>query len=335
MKPIRLCVIGAGIIWHDFHKESLERLSEYFEIAAFCARSPETLERAREGFPEAAGYRDVDKALADSRVDAALVLTPIPLNATMAIRALEADKDVFLEKPVAMSESECIRLEQAVARSGRTVYVLENQAYDSRIVAAASAVSDGVIGRPVAFEAVTHFFFGGERSQVGAYAETSWRAQPEFPLGIVFDGGVHDLAGFRMLFGGPWAVYARGYSMREGYGEFDLVRMTLLYGTPGDQLEGHFSHGVCFPGGDNHLTIRGSEGILRIAAGDVVAVDSDGDHELLEVADGESHALMWDALAEAVAAGQEPAYTLSDALGEVRTLLAADRSIRAGRVEPV
>ncbi|GAH92175.1 unnamed protein product, partial [marine sediment metagenome] len=37
----------------------------------------------------------------ESFIDAVIVMTPIPMNPVVAIEALEAGKDVFLEKPMA------------------------------------------------------------------------------------------------------------------------------------------------------------------------------------------------------------------------------------------
>ncbi len=196
MKPIRICLVGGGLIWKQVHSRNMRRGNETFEVTGICARSRTTRKAVVEEFAGAREYSSLDELFeADSvgRYDALLVLTPIPLNASVAIRALEHGKIVFVEKPVAMSEAECAALEVAGRRASVPLYILENNAYDSRFKTAADIVRSGRIGTPISARRVTHLYLGGDRNEAGEYGASQWREAPEYPLGIVFDGGIRTI----------------------------------------------------------------------------------------------------------------------------------------------
>src|SRR5260370_3437989 len=55
--------------------------------------------------------------------DVVHILTPPDSHATLAMEALRAGAHVFVEKPMAMSEQECIAMAAAAVRAGRAVVV--------------------------------------------------------------------------------------------------------------------------------------------------------------------------------------------------------------------
>lgn len=65
--------------------------------------------------------RDWRTLLARDRIDAVIVSTPPSLHAEMCVEALEAGKHVLCEKPLARWPSECRRIVDAAARSGRVL----------------------------------------------------------------------------------------------------------------------------------------------------------------------------------------------------------------------
>lgn len=65
---------------------------------------------------------DVASALADPGVDVALICSPNRLHAPQAIQALEADKDVILEIPIALNEADSRQIVQVAGERGRRVF---------------------------------------------------------------------------------------------------------------------------------------------------------------------------------------------------------------------
>ena len=68
-------------------------------------------------------YTDADQLIHDPKVDAVYVATPPGTHALYAIKALEAGKPVYVEKPMALNEEECRQMVDASLRTGVPLFV--------------------------------------------------------------------------------------------------------------------------------------------------------------------------------------------------------------------
>ena len=69
-------------------------------VAALCDIYAEPIDRVRQKIPEAKGFSDHKKLLEMKELDAVLIATPDHWHATCTIDALNAGKDVYVEKPL-------------------------------------------------------------------------------------------------------------------------------------------------------------------------------------------------------------------------------------------
>ena len=68
-------------------------------------------------------FDNADNLLANPDVNAVYIATPPSSHLYYALKALEAGKDVYLEKPMVLSEQEAVALEQAVSKSKQKLVV--------------------------------------------------------------------------------------------------------------------------------------------------------------------------------------------------------------------
>jgi len=68
-------------------------------------------------------FDNADNLLANPDVNAVYIATPPSSHLYYALKALEAGKDVYLEKPMVLSEQEAVALEQAVSKSEQKLVV--------------------------------------------------------------------------------------------------------------------------------------------------------------------------------------------------------------------
>lgn len=92
-------------------------------------------------------YRDYERMLQRSGIDAVIIATPMQLHAPMAIAALERDIHVLSEVPAGVSLDQCRALVRA-CRSSRAVYMMaENCVYLRNNMLVAELVRRGLFGQ--------------------------------------------------------------------------------------------------------------------------------------------------------------------------------------------
>jgi myo-inositol 2-dehydrogenase / D-chiro-inositol 1-dehydrogenase len=92
-------------------------------LAAIACRSSETAEAARKDYPDAAVELDYRALLARRDIDTVDIVVPNDLHEEIGVAALEAGKDVLLEKPLAPTLAACDRLIETARRTGRVLSV--------------------------------------------------------------------------------------------------------------------------------------------------------------------------------------------------------------------
>ncbi len=321
---IQLGVVGPGLIWHHSHRHALAQQGDRVQVAAVCARSAATLDNA--GVPDARRYSSIDELLAAPDLDAVLVLTPIALNAPTAIAALRAGKTVFLEKPAAISLEQGYALLEAEQASGTHVYVLEQAAYGAPLLTMQRLLAERQLGTLVLYDRISHGLLDAGTHDCGGYGKTLWRQRAEFPLGSLFDGGIHEIAELTRLFGVPSSVSASGGKWRKGFGAYDEILMQFSYGSG---LRGIFSHSAALPGVHHGFTIRGTTRTLRPNGHSLQLADMD--NSTSDVPIDTSMPGMWAQVLDAYEKRVEAPYSLCDAVQDVAVLHAVAKTLDTER----
>ena len=153
--PLRLGVIGCGLVAQAVHFHYLAELEDRFGVEALCDVSPGTLAFSGERFfPRARRYDDW-RELLDQPLDAVMILTP-GSHAPVACAALDRGLAVFAEKPVAFSSQEAAEVAAAVERVDACLMVGYMKRYDpayERMSALVSTLDDLRLARVTTLEA--------------------------------------------------------------------------------------------------------------------------------------------------------------------------------------
>ena len=140
--PIRVGVIGLGLIAQVVHLPNLRRLPDRFTVSHVCDLSPTvaaTIAGRLAGPPR--WTTDPAVLLADPDVDAVLILTP-GAHAPLAAQALGAGKHVLSEKPLCLTQVEARDLSARAAVAGRVLQVGYMKLHDPAMAAARAAIAD-------------------------------------------------------------------------------------------------------------------------------------------------------------------------------------------------
>lgn len=255
-------LIGCGSMGSS-HARQMGALPE-LRLAAVC----DVDEVRARAAAEAAGagvrvFTDVGALLAESGVPAVIVATPnfthqqIVLQALAGARGAGSGKDVFCEKPMALTVADCDAMIRAAREAGRKLMVGQVLRLMTVYATVRRLVSEGVIGSPQ----VVRVLRNGARTtgQPGAF-RASWRSKRENTGGILFEVHVHEFDLLRSLLGEVAEVSAMAENFYHPERDYeDHVVATLRFANGG--------LGVVEFGGAH--AIGGSEGIVTGEKGSI------------------------------------------------------------------
>ncbi|MEW9669349.1 Gfo/Idh/MocA family protein [Ammoniphilus sp. 3BR4] len=123
-KKVRVGIIGCGGIANGKHLPSLAKLSQV-EMVAFCDVEEQRAHEAavKFGTEDAKVYVDYRELLKDQTIDVVHVCTPNDSHADITVAALEADKHVMCEKPMAKTAEDARRMVEAAKRSSKKLTI--------------------------------------------------------------------------------------------------------------------------------------------------------------------------------------------------------------------
>jgi len=133
-----------------------------YDLVALCDRNLGKLRFFQEqtGLEKIPGYASVQACLSQCDVDAVAVTTPDHTHTEVAVPALEANKHVFVEKPLDISLSACQALIEADRRAGGKTFVGHNLRYAPVYAAIRDLIAAGEIGDVLTIQA-DEFYDGG------------------------------------------------------------------------------------------------------------------------------------------------------------------------------
>lgn len=114
---IRLGIIGAGDFIKSVHLPNLEKISDQFQIEGIASRSGASASAAAEIFGIKTITSNYKVFLEDESIDAVLIGTRHSSHAEIILDALDADKHVFVEKPMCITKQEGVRILDKVVES--------------------------------------------------------------------------------------------------------------------------------------------------------------------------------------------------------------------------
>jgi predicted dehydrogenase len=221
MNPINLGIIGCGIAARKLHYPALQKLQDKFVVVMVCNHT----EPKAKSFAEMLGgveyTLDYHELLEKNEVEAVVIILPIHLNYRVTLDSLKAGKHVLLEKPIASNLDEGRKMLLFKKLYPQVKMVAENFRYRDTFYRVQEIIDKGLIGKPYA--TVWNIFY--QIKPDNQYAQTEWRINHQYPGGFITDGGVHNVAALRMLFGDISETRAFSKSINPAIGNTDTFSM--------------------------------------------------------------------------------------------------------------
>jgi predicted dehydrogenase len=206
---------------------------------------------ARHGVARA--YESADDLIHDPEVDAVYVATPPSTHAELAMRAAEAGKPCLVEKPMALTYAECLRMTAAFNARSVPLWVAYYRRALPRFLMVRDLLSDGAIGRVTsAHIQVTAPLMDGAGI---------WRVDPAVAGGgLFFDLGSHCVDLIDFLLGRITA--AAGFAINTG-GAYAAEDVTAAAFSIGARVAATGFWNFNAPEKTDVMTLLGSEGALQ------------------------------------------------------------------------
>ena len=142
MKP-RIAVLGCG----HWGKNLVRNFHALGSLELVCDPADEGRATATQIAPGVSVSAQFEDALSNSRVDAVVIAAPAAMHHSLTKAALQAGKDVFVEKPLCLDESEGDELVRLADQLGRVLMVGHLLQYHPCVRALHSLLATGDLGK--------------------------------------------------------------------------------------------------------------------------------------------------------------------------------------------
>src|SRR5262245_15148618 len=143
---INVGLIGLGVRGYELHEEL--RRCKGVRLGGISDLSEHYFDRIKPRLqnPQTPAHHDYRRLLEDREIDAVIIATPDHWHAAMTLDALEAGKDVYVEKPLSYSLAEAIQVRNKARETGRVTQVGYQRRSMEHFYKARELVRSGVLG---------------------------------------------------------------------------------------------------------------------------------------------------------------------------------------------
>jgi predicted dehydrogenase len=166
-----------------------------------------------------------DDALKDPAVQGVVLCTPHTLHTDQIVKAANAGKHVFCEKPLSLSRSEVLRAIDAINKQNLTLAVGHEKRFEPPIQAALRMITAGELGTPLQIEA--NFV----QDKFLSLPADNWRlSAKEAPAGPMTATGIHLLDLSVGVFGAAQRVFASVKTLGSHLANGDTLAILVDFG---------------------------------------------------------------------------------------------------------
>ena len=219
MQLVKVGLCAFGMSGKVFHAPFLKEHPGFF-IAAIVERSKE---ESKSKYPETVIFRSVEEILQSADIDLVVVNTPVQTHFEYVKMALEAGKNVIVEKPFTVDVSEAEALVKLAQEKNLFLSVYQNRRFDRDYLQVQKIIADGKLGNLKEVEICFDRF----------RTEPSAKEHKENPQlrgsGSLHDLGSHLIDQATQLFGFPEKIFADVFSMKGTDFANDYFELLLYY----------------------------------------------------------------------------------------------------------
>lgn len=199
MKQINWGFIGCGEVTEKKSGPAFNEV-EGSQVVAVMSRSENKARSYAERHHVRKWYTDASELIEDPDVNAVYIATPPSSHTIFAIMAMRAGKPCYIEKPLAASYNDCIRINRISEQTGVPCFVAYYRRYLPYFQKVKEIIESGTIGNVVNVQ--VRFSVPPRDLDFQSGKEMPWRLQPDIAGGGYFyDLAPHQIDLLQNLFG--------------------------------------------------------------------------------------------------------------------------------------
>jgi predicted dehydrogenase/threonine dehydrogenase-like Zn-dependent dehydrogenase len=315
---VRLGVIGAGLFANSVLLPSIKKAGD-IDLIGIASSGGLHAQHAGKKFGFQFASSDDDEIIDDPDINTVAILTRHNTHAELAIKALQAGKHVFVEKPLAITPEQLKKVE---AQLQTTNNCLLTTGFNRRFAPLAQSLSSFLLHRNEPM--YVHY-----RVNAGPIPLEHWTHDPEIGGGRIIGEGCHFVDFITFLVGAPpIAVTAHALPDNGKYRE-DNVSMTFTFPDGSIGVVDYLANGdKAFPKERVEVFCAGRIGVLD----DFVSLQmmKEGTKKEVRGAQNKGWVDEWKVFAKAIHEGGESPIPYEQFIGVTKATFAAVESIRIG-----
>jgi UDP-N-acetyl-2-amino-2-deoxyglucuronate dehydrogenase len=252
---INFAIIGCGRI-SERHAQHINNVGK---LVAVCDVIKEKADRLAAKYG-AKSYTDYAEMLSQEKeVEVVAVCSPNGLHAVHTIAALQAEKHVLCEKPMAINPYDCGEMIKAAERANRRLFVVKQNRFNPPVSAVKQHIDEGKLGKIYSVHLSCYW------NRHNEYYANSWKGTKKLDGGTLYTQFSHFIDLLYWMFGDVKEVtaYTANYH-HQGIIEFEdtgVVNLRFYNGTLGSI---HYTVNSFQKNMEGSLTIFGEKGTVKI-----------------------------------------------------------------------
>lgn len=325
---IRVGVVGYGTMG-QMHSQALQSIVDV-ELTIVADADPDRRAQAARDYGVDV-VSNIEELLALHDVDLIDICVPTYLHESVFATAIEANKHIFCEKPLARTLKEGQKMVELAKGHAKKIGV----GHVVRFFPAYTAMRQSVLAGEIGKGAVARAFRGGSQFPSGWH---DWFADFDLSGGVILDLAIHDVDYLRWLFGDVERVYAKTtYGRTSAHLEWAMLVLRFKSGLIA-HVESSWNN---FPG-DFYTTmeIAGTDGLISYDSRQTNPILKQGPGQVNEQAAvtvpenpfaKSPYLLELEDMIEAIKQDRSPLVSVADAFGTLQVALAAVESAQTGK----
>lgn len=329
---IKVGVIGLGFMGQT-HLDAYAR-QQGVEVVAIADRDPARLQGNQQAAGNIAGanaggfdyskakkYTDAVELIADPSVDAVDICLPTPGHVLFGLKAIEAGKHLLLEKPVARTYADAMKLVAASEASDKIVMPAMCMRFWPGWTWLKKVIDEKTYGKVL----------GATFRRVASHPQGPFYADGAQNGGAALDLHLHDADFIQFLFGMPKSVTSVGYSSKTS--EVDhLLTQYQVDGVPLVTAEGSWAMANGFAFRMQYLVnFEHATALFDSSGHDKLRLSKDGETKAIELEEGMGYDHEIAYFLDCIRQGSKPTrVTMRDGAEAIRLVEAEVKSVRSG-----